>query len=232
MTVPLFAMAPGSVTSHLDPTGTASASLFSASSLSRASSSAAGSLSANWASFIHFLNARTESAAQQVTYQQITRSSQSPSVQSPAATLGFFFSSSWLTNIDGMKDLWCSSAIRLLSTQIRMEGSVMLQYSLAAINVHVDRNGRVLWCSSTARLLSTQAEWMLKPLRLSLEPTCIGTRELMVWERWLITPAKSILQWCFKTTLHNNVVHYGAVLILHCYEVKCIQVYYKCEARH
>ena len=30
----------------------------------------------------------------------------------------FFFSPSWLTNVDGMKDLWCSSAIRLLSTQI------------------------------------------------------------------------------------------------------------------
>ena len=29
-----------------------------------------------------------------------------------------FFSSSWLTNVDGMKDLWCSSTVRLLSTQI------------------------------------------------------------------------------------------------------------------
>ena len=28
-----------------------------------------------------------------------------------------FFSSSWLTNVDGMKDLWCSSTVRLLSTQ-------------------------------------------------------------------------------------------------------------------
>ena len=24
----------------------------------------------------------------------------------------------WLTNVDGMKDLWCSSTIQLLSTQI------------------------------------------------------------------------------------------------------------------
>ena len=24
----------------------------------------------------------------------------------------------WLTNVDGMKDLWCSSTVRLLSTQI------------------------------------------------------------------------------------------------------------------
>ena len=29
-----------------------------------------------------------------------------------------FFSSSWLTNVDGMKDLWCSGTVRLLSTQI------------------------------------------------------------------------------------------------------------------
>ena len=34
---------------------------------------------------------------------------------SPAATLGSFFTS---TNVDGMKDLWCSNAVRLLSTQI------------------------------------------------------------------------------------------------------------------
>ena len=29
-----------------------------------------------------------------------------------------FFSSSWLTSVDGMKDLWCSSTVWLLSTQI------------------------------------------------------------------------------------------------------------------
>ena len=29
-----------------------------------------------------------------------------------------FSSSSWLTNVDGMQDLWCSSRVRLLSTQI------------------------------------------------------------------------------------------------------------------
>ena len=46
-----------------------------------------------------------------------------------------FFSSSWLTNVDEMKDLWCSST--------------------AAINT--DMNWiKDLWCSSTVRLLSTQ----------------------------------------------------------------------------
>ena len=30
----------------------------------------------------------------------------------------FFFSSSWLTNVDGMNNLWCSSTVWLLSTQI------------------------------------------------------------------------------------------------------------------
>ena len=36
----------------------------------------------------------------------------------PGGCPGIFFSSSWLTNVDGMKDLWCSSTVRLLSTQI------------------------------------------------------------------------------------------------------------------
>ena len=36
----------------------------------------------------------------------------------PGGCLGIFFSSSWLTNVDGMNDLWCSSTVRLLSTQI------------------------------------------------------------------------------------------------------------------
>ena len=34
--------------------------------------------------------------------------------RAPAAKAGgpgFFFSSSWLTNVDGMKDLWCSSTV-------------------------------------------------------------------------------------------------------------------------
>ena len=29
-----------------------------------------------------------------------------------------FFFSSWLINVDGMKDLWCSSTVQLLSAQI------------------------------------------------------------------------------------------------------------------
>ena len=41
------------------------------------------------------------------------------------AALGFF-SSSWLNNVDGMKDLWCSSTAWLLSTQIWMERSMVL----------------------------------------------------------------------------------------------------------
>ena len=34
------------------------------------------------------------------------------------------FSSSWLTNVDGMKDLWCSSTVQLLSTQTSLGGGV------------------------------------------------------------------------------------------------------------
>ena len=33
----------------------------------------------------------------------------------PSGCPGFFFSFSWLTNVDGMKDLWCSSTVWLLS---------------------------------------------------------------------------------------------------------------------
>ena len=32
----------------------------------------------------------------------------------------FFFFSNWLTNVDGMKNLWCSSTVQLLSAQIWM----------------------------------------------------------------------------------------------------------------
>ena len=55
----------------------------------------------------------------------------------PGGYPGFFFTSSWLTNVDGMKDLWCSSS-----------------YSSAAINTDMNRV-KDLWCSSTVRLLST-----------------------------------------------------------------------------
>ena len=51
----------------------------------------------------------------------------------------FFFYSSWLTNVDEMKDLWCSGTVQLPSTQIW------------------DMNrAKDLWCSSTVWLLSTQ----------------------------------------------------------------------------
>ena len=36
----------------------------------------------------------------------------------PGSYPGFFFSSSWLTNVDEMKDLWCSSTVWLLYTHI------------------------------------------------------------------------------------------------------------------
>ena len=43
----------------------------------------------------------------------------------------YFFSSSWLTNVDRMKDLWCSSTAWLLSAQIWMVRricSVLVQF--------------------------------------------------------------------------------------------------------
>ena len=42
-------------------------------------------------------------------------------------------SSSWLTNVDGIQDLWCFSTVCLLSTQDEHgKGSVVLQCSWAA----------------------------------------------------------------------------------------------------
>ena len=39
----------------------------------------------------------------------------------PSGCPGFFLSFSWLTNVDGMReDLWCSSTVWLLSTQMWM----------------------------------------------------------------------------------------------------------------
>ena len=43
-----------------------------------------------------------------------------------------FFSFSWLTNVDGMKDLWCSSTVQLVYISIDMNGSS----STVAINEH------------------------------------------------------------------------------------------------
>ena len=55
----------------------------------------------------------------------------------PGSYPAFFSTSSWFTNVDGMKDMWCSSTVQLLST--------------------TDMNGvKDLWCSSTVQLLSTQ----------------------------------------------------------------------------
>ena len=38
----------------------------------------------------------------------------------PSGFPGLFFSSSWLSNVYGMKTLWCSSTVQLLSAQIWM----------------------------------------------------------------------------------------------------------------
>ena len=49
----------------------------------------------------------------------------------PDRCLGFFFSS-WLTNIDGMKDLWCSSTAQLIAIITDMSGkiySAIVQFS-------------------------------------------------------------------------------------------------------
>ena len=76
-------------------------------------------------------------------------------VRLPVAGLGFF-TSSWLTDVDGMKDLWCSSTVWLLSTQIWIERSMVLLYSSAAISI--DMNGRICGVLvATVRLQSTQA---------------------------------------------------------------------------
>ena len=54
-------------------------------------------------------------------------------------------------HIDGMKDLWCSSTNRLLSTDMKLWG----EGSLVRFGCYQHRRD-YLWCSSTVRLLSMQ----------------------------------------------------------------------------
>ena len=59
-----------------------------------------------------------------------------------------FLSSSWLTNVDGMKDLWCSSAVRLLSTQIAMNERIY--GALIPFGCYQHRyEWKGLWCSDS-----------------------------------------------------------------------------------
>jgi hypothetical protein len=57
-------------------------------------------------------------------------------VQSLAAILGYsFHSSSWLTNVDGMKDLWrFGSNLAAINTDMNGVKDLRTCYSLAAIN--------------------------------------------------------------------------------------------------
>ena len=89
-------------------------------------------------------------------------------VRAPAAKAGgsgfdiwrlpwVFFTSNWLTNVDGMRDLWCSSTVRLLSTQIRVWMGWRIYGALVQFSGY--QHGykwKGLWCSSTVQLLSTQ----------------------------------------------------------------------------
>ena len=62
----------------------------------------------------------------------------------PGGCLGFFYSS-WLTNVDGMKDPWCSSTVWLLSTQIRMGRRIygaLVQFGCHEHNI-IDVNLRI-----------------------------------------------------------------------------------------
>ena len=62
----------------------------------------------------------------------------------PSGCFGFFFSS-WLTNVDGMKDLWCSNTVWLLSLNIDMKGEKDLWCSIGQFGCyqHIDVNGLV-----------------------------------------------------------------------------------------
>ena len=77
----------------------------------------------------------------------------------------FLFSSSWLTHVDGMKDLWCSNTVRLLSLQIWMERSA----------TSIDMNGSVCGALVQFGCYLHRHKWMsLHPIhiRRSLEVTC------------------------------------------------------------
>ena len=68
--------------------------------------------------------------------------------------LGFFFSSSWLTNVDGMKDLWFSSCS---SAAINTDMNEKIYGALVQFGCYQHRyEWKGLWCSSTVWVLSTQ----------------------------------------------------------------------------
>ena len=73
--------------------------------------------------------------------------SHSSVVIAPVAKAGGpgFSSAGWLTNVDGMKDLWC------INTD--MNG---MKYLWCSSTVRLLYEWKDLWCSITVRLLSTQ----------------------------------------------------------------------------
>ena len=74
---------------------------------------------------------------------------------------GFLFSSSWITNVDETKDLWCSSTVRLLSTQTWVNVKALR----LSLNYHA-------WYKSRVR-----PKWWI--LRLGLE-TVVPVQ----WKNW------------------------------------------------
>ena len=58
---------------------------------------------------------------------------------------------SWLTNVDGMKDLWCSTTAQLLSTNGKIYGALV---QFGCYQHSYEQKG--LWCSSTVWPLLTQ----------------------------------------------------------------------------
>ena len=84
--------------------------------------------------------------------------------------------SSWLTNVDGMKGLWYSSTVRLLSTQTRM-APVQIRLSL---NLSCTCTCTCRWsmsialdcttCSSVIELCSPDSVLIAVPTSLALDP--------------------------------------------------------------
>ena len=100
----------------------------------------------------------------------------------------FFFTSNWLTNVDGVKDLWCS------------------KYSLAAI--YTDMNGRVCGTLVQFGYYQHRHEWTIH-IQLSLE--IISFSEIFISVYWASLEIFDFYTMC----MHDGKVICLSVIVVH-----------------
>ena len=100
-----------------------------------------------------------------------------------------FFSSIWLSNVYGMKTLWCSSTVRLLSTLIWVGEHVWVDEGSGGASVQFG-------------CYQHKYEWMFRPhfIRLSLESSCKEARRIITE----LSVIKDVLLFCFGANFYSR----------------------------